>query len=93
MPINCTFVSVWDDRHEVKSACVYDPETGEVIPEVLDVDIDGVLTREYIILPDEKEIEVCMTCHSYVMKTIKGDRADLSYGEMSVCSDSECEIM
>jgi len=89
--LNCKFTSVWDDGSVVTTPCEYDPESGEVSPEFEDVEIEGALVREYITLEDDEELDVCMDCHSFVMKTVVGDREDESYGEMEVCSDPECE--
>jgi len=82
---------MWDDGSVVVTPATYDPETGEVTAESADVDPEGCLEREFITLKDEEEIEVCPDCHSYTMKTVVGDRADLSYGEMQVCRDSDCD--
>ena len=68
--IKCTFTSVWDDGSEITTPCTYNPETGEVNPESSNADPDGCLEREYIILPDEEELEVCTSCHEYVLKTV-----------------------
>ena len=98
--IKCTFTSIWDDGTTVTTPCTYDPKTGEVTPELSNAHPKGSLTREFITLPsawdngddpDGDELEVCDTCHEYVLKTVVGDRADKSYGEMQVCSNPDCE--
>jgi hypothetical protein len=88
---NCTFTSVWDDGSVVTTPCIYHEDTGEVEPEVSEGTIPtGMVTREYISLDNGDEIEVCLDCHSYTLKTAVGDLADCSYGEYRVCSDDEC---
>jgi hypothetical protein len=90
--MKCTFTSIWDDGSIVTTPCEYDPKDGEVSPEVSKGPVpSGCLEREFITLPDEEEIEVCPVCHGYVLKTVVGDRADRSFGEMNECSDPDCE--
>jgi len=89
--IKCSFTSVWDDGSIVTTSCDYDPETGEVHPETSNGPIPtGCLEREFITIADEDELEVCGNCHEYVLKTVMGDRADLSYGEMKECPNPDC---
>jgi hypothetical protein len=86
-----SFTSVWDDGSEITTPGTYDPETGEVTGEVSkSLPPKGTLIREFITLPDGDEKDVCMECHSYVLKTVVGERADLSYGEYQTCSDTDC---
>lgn len=87
--IKCTFTSVWSDG-TVTTPCEYDPDTGEVFPDTVDADVEGVLEREYISLPDGDELEVCPVCHEYVMKKVMGDRDDESYGEYLECRNPDC---
>jgi hypothetical protein len=87
--IICTYTAVWSDM-SIETDCTYDPATGEVTPEMSNAQPEGCLEREYIILPDGDELNVCTTCHSYVTKKVMGDRADLSYGEIERCSDPDC---
>lgn len=88
--MKCEFTSVWDDGSIVTTPCEYDPDTGEVSPEVSKGEPPtGCLIREYITL-DEEEIEVCTDCHEYTLKTVVGDRADLSYGEYGECRNPTC---
>lgn len=88
--IKCSFTSVWDDA-TITTPATYYPSTGEVSAECSDAAPEGSLEREYITLPEEEEFGVCTTCHSYVLKTVVGDRADMSYGEYQECSDPDCE--
>ena len=89
--MKCTFTSIWDDGSVVTTPGTYDPETGEVDAEVSKGPIPtGCLEREFITLPDGDEKDVCMQCHSYVLKTVMGDLADGSYGEYEECSDPDC---
>jgi hypothetical protein len=87
----CSFTSEWDDGSIVTTDCIYNETTGEVTPAVSKGQIPtGSLIDEYITLNNGDEIPVCPDCHSYVMKTVVGDRRDLSYGEYKVCSDPDC---
>ena len=87
----CTFTSIWDDDSEVTTNCLYDEKTGAVSPEVSRGRIPtGMVEMEYITLSDGTELEVCHYCHEYVMKTTVGNRADLSYGEITQCSNKDC---
>ena len=89
--IACSFTSEWDDGSIVTTDCFYNEETGEVEPEVSKgVVPTGMVLKEYITLEDGEEITVCPDCHGYVLKTIVGDQADLSYGEAQECSDKNC---
>lgn len=89
--IKCEFTSVWDDGSVVTTPCEYDPETGRTDPEVSKAEPpQGVPVREYITLPDGDELDVCPDCHEYVLKTVVGDRADLSYGEYKECPNPDC---
>lgn len=89
--MKCEFTSVWDDGSVVTTPCEYNSDTGKVEPEVSKGEIPtGGLIREYITLADGEEIEVCTDCHSYTLKKVVGDRADLSYGEYDECRNPEC---
>ena len=88
--ITCEFTSIWDDGSEITTPCTYDPKTGEVFPKSSKSAPEGCMVREYITLPDE-ELEVCTNCHGYVLKSVIGDRADLSYGEYTECPNPDCE--
>jgi len=89
--MKCEFTSVWDTGPVVTTPCEYDPETGLVNPEVSKGPVPtGSLECEYITLPDESELEICPECHEYVLKTVVGDRADLSYGELKECPNPDC---
>ena len=85
-----TFTSVWDTGAVISSAAELNLSTGELTTETVDVDIDGVLKDEYFEYGDER-LQVCLTCHNHILKTVMGDRADCSYGELQVCSDPTCE--
>jgi hypothetical protein len=89
--VKCNFTSVWGDGSEIVTPCVYNPKTGEVDAEKVDENPDGGLTREFITLPNGEEKEVCKFCHGFVLKTVVGDHADLSFGESEECSDPDCE--
>jgi hypothetical protein len=89
--IQVLFTSVWDSGTEITTPGTYDPRTGEVTAESSTAKPKGCLAREYITLPDDDELEVCMTCHEYVVKGVVTDLANLSYGETTECSDPDCE--
>lgn len=88
--INCTFTSVWEDM-SVTSSNVYNPETGEVITDTVDVNPTGSLVREYITLPDGDELEVCSTCHEYVMRKVMVEGVGKQLEEATICANDECE--
>lgn len=90
--IKCEYTSVWDDGSIVTTPCIYHPESGLVEPEVFKGAVPtGTLVREYITLEDGDELEVCPDCHEYVLRTVVGDRVDLSYGEYKECPNIERE--
>lgn len=90
--IKCEFTSIWSDGSIVTTPCIYNPETGEVIPEVSNGPIPtGSLEREYITLPDGEEKDVCPVCHGFVMKSeMNPGRAKHDLIEEEVCSDPNC---
>lgn len=89
--IKCEFTSVWDDGSVVTTPCVYNENTGYCYPEVSKGPFPtGMVVEEYITLKNGQQIQVCPDCHEYVMKTVIGDRDDLSYGEYQECSDPDC---
>lgn len=89
--INCEFTSVWDDGSSITTHCVYVPDTGEVFPNTSKTIPNRNLIREFITLKSGDETTVCPECHEYIMKTVIGDRADLSYGEYLKCMNPDCE--
>ena len=89
--IKCTFTSVWSESDDVVTDATYDPNTGEVSAEQSKKRVKGCLVREYITLPDEEEMEVCMDCHEYVVKTVMNSGSSHSYNEETVCSNPECD--
>jgi len=90
--LNCSFTSVWDNGSEITTRAKYDTSDGEVIAKSSKADPDGNLEREFITLPDEEEIEVCTSCHSYVMKVVMNpDSVGKGLHEDTVCSDPDCE--
>ena len=89
--IKCEFTSVWDDGSVVTTPCIYNEKTGYCDPKVSKGVIPtGMVDEEYITLDSGEQKTVCPDCHEYVMKTVIGDRDDLSYGEYEVCSDLKC---
>jgi hypothetical protein len=84
--MNVSFTSVWSDGTIITTPATYDPATGEVTAKTVDVDPDACLVREYITLQDDEEIDVCMVCHSYVMKTVMEEGVGKSLKEVKICS-------
>jgi hypothetical protein len=91
--IPCTFTSVWDNGAEITTDAVYDPSTGKAEAEDSDSDPgSSCLVREYITLEgmyveskEGTEIEVCTTCHEYVL-----DPLTVRNG-IKQCRNSNCE--
>ena len=89
--IKCEYTSIWDNGSEVITHCFYDPKTGEVTPEVSKGRIpEGSLVREYITLADGDELDVCMDCHGYTLKSVMQSGISHNYDEVQVCSDPDC---
>lgn len=88
--IKCSFTSSWTES-SITTPCVLNSETGEVQPEISPVPPIGSLEKEFITLQNGDEREVCPTCHEYILKTVMGDRADQSFGEIKVCSNPNCK--
>lgn len=94
MTINCEFTSVWDGETVITTACEYNPNTGEVTPEISEFlpDSHESLEREFIEMEDGDTIEVCTYCHKYVLKTVMAnDNVGHGIHEELECSDPECE--
>ena len=92
--VPCSFTSVWDsdDGTRITTPCIYSPLTGEVNPDVsTGPDPDGLLMREFITLKDGTEIDVCTTCHGFVLKPAMNEGAGKHLHESSVCSNHDCE--
>ena len=92
MKANCEFVSIWDGGVELRSPAFFDRKDGSVT--VLKAQSgDGVehLDREFIELPNGDELEVCLTCHESVMKTITDLSSKTLEIEGAACSNTECE--
>lgn len=90
--IRCAFVSVWDGDTVLRSRAIYHKDDRSV--EVLEThDVDGleILDREYIELPDGDELEVCPSCHEYVLKPVMVDGVGNSYDETSECPNPDCD--
>jgi len=89
--VPCKFTSVWDNGAELTTDATYNPGTGHVEAKSVDGDPGSdVLVREYITAGDI-ELDVCHDCHEYVVETVMGNRADLSYGEIIQCKNPDCE--
>lgn len=93
--MDCKFTSVWSDGTIITTDCEYDPETGEVSSETSDTEVsdDAILEHEFITLPgeDEETLDVCTTCHSYVLKTVMNPGIGHNLNEEQECSDPDCD--
>ena len=85
-----TFISYWSEG-KVATPCTLDIQSGELSPDTVDAGDMGILESEKFVADNGDEFDVCPDCHSYIMKTVIDDRADLSYGEYQVCSDPDCK--
>lgn len=85
------FVSVWDDGSEISTYCELDPSDGELFPTVVETGDHGSLEREYFQTPDGDELEVCTTCHEFILKTVMNPGIGHDLNEEQVCSNPECE--
>lgn len=87
-----TFTSVWDDGTIITTPAILEA-TGEVTTKSVDAHIDGSLEREYFSPNDDEddEIEVCTTCHSYILKTVMNPGMGHDLIEEQVCSNPDCE--
>lgn len=84
------FVSVWEEG-TVSTSCKLDPSTGEVFPESVDTVDLGSLEREYFQARDGEELEVCNTCHGFILKTAMNPGIGHDLNEEEECSDPDCE--
>lgn len=84
------FTSTWSEGIVV-THCKLNPNTGELFPDTANVSDLGLLEKETFEANNGETYDVCPSCHSYVLKTVVGDRADLSYGEYQECSDPDCD--
>ena len=90
--VKCVFVSVWDGDVTLRSRAIYHKDDRSI--EVLEThDVDGLetLDREYIVLPDGDELEVCTTCHEYVLKPAMVEGVGKSLDEIMECAGPACE--
>ena len=89
--VKCTFTSLWDDNSEITTPATYDLTTGEVSAESSNADPKASLVKEYITLPCGEEIEICRTCHEFVLKTVMNPgQAKHDLIEEEVCSNPDC---
>ena len=88
------FISIWDGNVQIRTNCEYNPETGEITETEISNDIEGLecLDREYIVLQDSEEIEVCQCCHEFTVKTaLVPNDYDKNLVEVTLCRNHECE--
>ena len=71
----------------IKGEAELDSLTGEVITKI-SYSKEGIENESFELLYES--FDICPVCHNYVMKTVIGDLANLSYGEYKICSDSSC---
>jgi hypothetical protein len=77
------FISNWDDNIEISTYAELDEQTGEIIAESVDVDVD-ILNSEVFISETGETFEVCPECHSFILKTVIEN-------EVKLCSNPDCE--
>lgn len=88
--IKGTFVSVWAEG-TVITPCELDPSNGELFPATADVGNDYEhLEREYFQTLDQ-EMNVCNTCHSFIMKVAMNPGIGHDLNEEQECSNPECD--
>ena len=89
-----TFTSEWEEG-TITIEGTYDDKTGEVTARIGDTGDLGSLEREYFEYKNRKhqacEVEVCTTCHSYIMKTVMNPGIGHDLNEEKVCADPDCE--
>jgi len=78
-----SFISVWNDG-TIQTEGTLDTKDGSITCDSVDTQDYGILEREFFEDKDGNEYEVCMTCHSYILKTAM-------VPEEQVCSDPDCE--
>lgn len=87
-----TFVSVWESGEAITTPAILDENTGEVITESVDINLDDdILEREYFEDEEGEEYNICPNCHSFILKTVIKEGVGKSLYEANVCSNSECE--
>jgi hypothetical protein len=84
------FVSEWDSGEIISTPCELDKTSGELFPEIVDINIKGSLEREYFQTPTGDEFPVCDSCHSYVLKTVMNPGIGHDLNEELECPDPDC---
>ena len=90
--INCVLVTVWDGGQAIRTKGLLDDVTGEIESlESVDADVT-VLEREYLEMPDDTTLEVCKTCHEFILKSVMvpGNTKGILIEEFE-CSGPDCE--
>jgi hypothetical protein len=65
------FVSEYDDGSILVSPAKYDASTGQISDiHAIDINMTGMLSREFIIRRSGEEIEICLQCHEHTMKAV-----------------------
>jgi len=90
--IKAKFISVWDEATEIITNAIYNTRTGEVVSEsVENLQVES-LDRQYLLLKNGEEIEVCRHCNCHVLRTVVlPDGAGNGCHESLVCADRECQ--
>ena len=88
------FVSEWTEG-TVHTHGTFNDDTGEVTAESIETPDLGSLEREYFEYKNQHqdcELEICTTCHSYIMKTrMTPDNVGNGLHEETFCSNNDCE--
>lgn len=87
---SCELVTIWDGGTEIRTKAQFIQATGEVIPlESTSVEGVNVLEHEYIEFEDGEALDVCRTCHEYVLNNVMIGKTSLE--EVRECTNPECE--
>jgi hypothetical protein len=88
--INGQFISVWSNS-TVQTAGTLNPVTGEVTAVMANVGNNlGDLEREYFEPKNAEEVDVCRTCHEYILKTEMVPGIGKTLEEVKRCSNPDC---
>lgn len=99
MILKGTFTSSWDFGTEISTFATLDTETGLVEAEQADVDVEDLYNLDSETFTDTKGNvhQVCMDCHSHVLKEKDITDTDKDGNELPeiagviICSDPYCE--
>lgn len=85
------FYSIWSDGSKIVTPAILIKKTGEVSTKSVSADPKALLVREFFETPKGNELEICMTCHEYILKTVMNPGIGHDLNEETECSNPECE--